>query len=71
MEWAEKIHNWVQQSDFEDLIEEWEEDEQERCVAYTLFDGTSVIVYDNGLVRRIDQEGHTHYHNIKEFIGNY
>ena len=44
----QKIHNLVQNSKWEPDVEEWEFDEHEQCVAYSLFDGTTLVVYEDG-----------------------
>jgi len=38
----------VQNSKWDEQIEEWEEDEEERCVAYTLYDGSTLVVFEDG-----------------------
>jgi len=44
----DRIHELVRNSNWEDKIEEWEEDKEERCVAYTLFDGSTLVVFEDG-----------------------
>jgi len=53
--WAEHIHAMVRRSKWEERIEEWEEDEDERCVAYTLFNGDTLVVFEDGR--------YEHYHD--------
>ena len=44
----DKIHEMVQNSEWDERIEEWEEDKEERCVAYTLYDGSTLAVFEDG-----------------------
>ena len=46
-DWTDQIHKKVQDSKWEDAVEEWEVDYEERCIAYTLFNGTTLVVYED------------------------
>ncbi len=52
-----KIHQAVLDSGWAHYVEDWEEDEQAKHVAYSLFDGTTLIVYEDGRCERHFKNG--------------
>lgn len=59
--WCDHIHRAVEDSNYADLIEDWEEDKEAGTVCYTLYDGSSLVVTVELSAAVIDGEGnHKH-----------
>lgn len=50
--WQDRIHDWVHQTDWAEEVEEWEEHINEepgkRHITFTLFDGSALVVHEDG-----------------------
>lgn len=47
-DWTATVHEMVQRSSWEPQVEEWEEDHSAFCITYTLYDGSTLIVWEDG-----------------------